>query len=398
MAQIKRLQASTPDNSPALAGQGADMPPPASPRPPNHVGGGPIAGLLIDHGSAPYDFTPSNKENHFALVQKPDGTQAYVWGVDLPRALEEGEVGQGDYIELRNLGRQEVTITVPIKDDDGVILGEEQQTVHRNAWSATKAPVPSIDMELDVAADAPVGSADATVDPSATGAAKIATPPKATAAAKAKQPEPPPGTPIQQDLLSKILSAPFALTAAAGSAIVSGIMYTAGKAHGFYVKGRENGHYILGQQLDEAASNIVKMTDSLKSRGMDKLIIEMKATGRPLREVFDGMKPGGAYQHLGDRFRNLMEDSSFASTYAKLERAIGDFGYQASNYAKTGAELDLDYADTIECNVDKISAATEGFIGKGKDGALKHLQDMVHAIGDRINAMLNNLFRRLRPQ
>lgn len=396
MAQIKRLQASTPDNSPGLAGQGADIPPPANPRPPNHVGGGPITGLLIEHGAAPYDFSPSNKENHFALVQKPDGTQAYVWGVDLPRALEAGEVGQGDYIELRNLGRQEVTITVPIKDDDGVILGEEQQIAHRNAWSASKAP--ALGIELDVAADAPAASEGATVDPSATGAAKIATPPKATATAKSKQPEPPPGTPIQQDLLSKILSAPFALTAAAGSAIISGIMYTAGKAHGFYVKGRENGHYILGQQLDEAASNIVKMTDSLKASGMDKLIGEMKATGRPLREVFEGMKPGGAYQHLGERFNRLMQDESIASTYAKLERAIGDFGYTASNYAKAGVELDLDYADTIERNVDKISAATEGIIGKGKDGALKHLQDMAQAIGDRINAMLNNLFRRLRPQ
>ena len=101
---------------------------------------------------------------------------------------------------------------------------------------------------------------------------------------------------------------------------------------------------------------------------------------------------------IKDFGNTLMKDDSFASTYAKLERAIGDFGYQASNYAKTGAELDLDYADTIERNLDKISAATEGFIGKGKDGALKHLQDMVHAIGDRINAMLNNLFRRLRPQ
>lgn len=395
MAQIKKLQTGNRRDK-----QVEDMPhAPANPRPPNHIGSGSITGLLIEHAAAPYDFNPDNKENHFALVQKPDGTQAYVWGVDLPRALEAGEVGQGDYIELHNLGRQEVTITVPIKDDDGVILGEEQQTVHRNAWSASKAPAPSIDIELDVAAEASVAaSEDATVDPSKTGGAKITTPPRATAPAKLKKPEQPPGTPIQQDLLSKIFSAPFALTAAAGSAIVSGIMYTAGKAHGFYVKGRENGHYILGQQLDESASYIVKMTDSLKNLGMDKLIGEMKSTGRPLREVFDGMKPGGAYEHLGERFNSLMKDESIASTYAKLELAIGDFGYQASNYAKTGAELDLDYADTIERNVDKISAATEGFIGRGKGGALKHLQDMVHAIGDRINAMLNNLFRRLRPQ
>lgn len=396
MGQIKKLQAANRNDSPTLDRQGADSPhTPVSARAANHVGGGPVTGLLIEHGAAPYDFDPSNKENHFALIQKPDGTQAYVWGVDLPRALEAGEVGQGDHIELRNLGRQEVTITVPIKDNDGIAIGEEQQIVHRNAWSATKAPEPS--SELD-AADTSAASEEPTAT-GAAGAAKIATPPKAAAvpATKPKQPEPP-GMPVQQDLLSKILNAPFALTAAAGSMIVSGIMFTAGKAHGFYVKGRENGHAILGRQLDDAASNIVKMTDSLKQRGMDKLIGDMKATGRPLREVFDGMKPGGAYQHLGEQFNSLMKDESFANTYAKLERAVGDFGYTASNYAKAGVELDLDYADAIERNVDKISAATEGFIGKGKDGALKHLQEMAQAIGDRINAMLNNLFRRLRPQ
>jgi hypothetical protein len=395
MGLIKQLQAANRDDSPTLDEQDAGLSPhPEAAEPPkNHAGVGPVNGKLIEHGEAPYNFEAGNKANHYALIEKPDGTQAYVWGVDLPRALNAGEVEQGDYIELRNLGRQEVTIAVPIKDRDGIVLGEEPQIVHRNAWAATKAPEPS--NELDVAA-APAVPEDPTAAP--TGAAKIATPPKAAAtASKPNQPEQP-GTPVQQDLLTKILNAPFALTAAAGSAIVSGIMYTAGKAHGFYVKGREDGHHILGQQLDEAASNIVKMTDSLKDRGMDKLIGEMKATGRPLREVFDGMKPGGAYQHLGERFNSLMKDESFAETYAKLERAIGDFGYTASNYAKTGVELDLDYADTIEQNVDKISAATEGFIGKGKDGALKHLQEMARAIGDRINAMLNNLFRRLRPQ
>jgi len=201
----------------------------------------------------------------------------------------------------------------------------------------------------------------------------------------------------QTDLLTKALSAPFAITAAAGSLIVSGLRYAGEKARGFYVKGRENGHAILGQQLDEAAGNIVKMTDSLKMQGMGDLITEMRATGRPAREIFQGMTPGGAYQNFGDRFSALTKNPVFAQQYAKLEDALSDFGFKASHYAQIGVELNRDYSEAIERNVEKISAATEGFIFK-KDGVVKHLQELVRSISETVSNMINNLLGRHKPQ
>lgn len=202
---------------------------------------------------------------------------------------------------------------------------------------------------------------------------------------------------VPTSLLVKALTAPFAITAAAGSLIVNGLKAASNKARGFYVKGRENGHQIMGRQLDEAADSIVKMTETLKSQGMGDIIADMKATGAPARELFAGMAPGGPHQHFSDRFSALMTNEQFAEHYTKLEEALSDFGFKSSHYAKTGIELNRDYSDAIERNVEKISAATEGFIFK-KDGAIKHLQELARSISETISNMINNLLGRHKPQ
>lgn len=202
---------------------------------------------------------------------------------------------------------------------------------------------------------------------------------------------------VQTSLLAKALTAPFAITAAAGSLIINGLKFAGEKARGFYVKGRENGHAILGRQLDDAADSIINMTQVLKSQGMGDVIADMKATGRPARELFQGMAPGGPHQHFSDRFSTLMKNEPFAQQYAKLEDAMSDFGFKASHYAKTGIELNRDYSGVIERNVEKVSAATEGFIFK-KDGAIKHLQELARSISETISNMINNLLGRHKPQ
>ncbi len=201
----------------------------------------------------------------------------------------------------------------------------------------------------------------------------------------------------QSDLLTQVLSAPFAITAAAGSLIINSMKAAGDKVRGFYVKGRENGHAILGQQLDDSASNIARMTDSLKQQGMGEIIADMKATGRPANEIFQGMTPGGPHQHFSDRFSSLMKNESFAQQYAKLEDSLSDFGFKASHYAQMGVELNLDHSDAIERNLEKISASTEGFIFK-KDGVIKHLQELARSISESISEMINNLFHRPKPQ
>lgn len=201
----------------------------------------------------------------------------------------------------------------------------------------------------------------------------------------------------QTSMLSKALSAPFAVTAAAGSLIVDSLRYAGGAVKSFYVKGRENGHSILGQQMTETADRIVSLTSSLKEQGMQDLIADMKRTGRPASELFEGMKQGGPHQHFSDRFTALMKNEAFADTYAKLEDSLTDFGFKASHYAQVGVELNKDYSEVIERNLEKISAATEGFIFK-KNGVIKHLQELARSISERISNMVNTLLGRHQPQ
>lgn len=199
------------------------------------------------------------------------------------------------------------------------------------------------------------------------------------------------------DMLSKMLSAPFALTAAAGSMVMNSLKAIGGKAKSYYVKERINGHAILAAQLDQHANEVSSLTKSLRQKGMDGLIDAMRATGRPAREVCAGMAPGGPYEHLGKRFSELMQDADFSKKYARLHEVLDEFNFNASRYAASGVELDLDYSDAIDRNLESISAATEGFLQE-KDGVIKHLQEIAKQIGERISELVNSLMGRLRPQ
>ncbi len=201
----------------------------------------------------------------------------------------------------------------------------------------------------------------------------------------------------QSDLLTKILTAPFAITAAAGSLVVHGLRSLGDKAKGYYTKGMENGYAIQERQLDAASNGIVSLTDSLRKSGMESLITDMKATGRPMHEIFQGMEPGGPYQHFSNRFSGLLKDKAFAAQYARLEDALKHFGFLAHDLAQTGVELGRDATETIDRNLETVSQATEGFSFK-KNGMVKHLQELVQTISESIRTLIANLTRRLRPQ
>lgn len=209
----------------------------------------------------------------------------------------------------------------------------------------------------------------------------------------------PEGTPTAggSDLLSKALSAPFALASAAGSLVLGSLKTMGDQARSFYQKRAVNGHQVMERQLNDHAARIDGLTGRLRQSGMTEFIAELKATGRPANEIFDGMKPGGPYEKFGRRFSSLMEDADFASNYANLQRHMDEFGDLASRYAKAGIDLNLDYSDAVDRNLSKISAATEGFPGM-KDGAFKHLQEIAQQIGERIKRLVDRLMGRLAPQ
>nr|WP_067297088.1 LPD7 domain-containing protein [Marinobacterium profundum] len=93
-----------------------------------------LAGTVVEHGKAPYEDNPENRDSYYVTLENSDGEKSTTWGVDLERAMAEREVKEGDKVELENLGRQPVTVNRPVKDDKGKVVGTEQINSHRNKW------------------------------------------------------------------------------------------------------------------------------------------------------------------------------------------------------------------------------------------------------------------------
>ena len=94
-------------------------------------------GLVTARDYAPYEFKEHAKESPYVKLQGPDGEKT-IWGVDLPRALDDAGVKLGDSIALEFRGMR--AISVPVKDLDkaGQVVGWHDETVNRNAWYAAK--------------------------------------------------------------------------------------------------------------------------------------------------------------------------------------------------------------------------------------------------------------------
>jgi hypothetical protein len=91
-------------------------------------------GTVLDHGSAPYENDSKNEKSYFVTLQTPKGEKK-VWGVDLKRALDEGEIKIGDEVAIANQGRQQVTVKV--KDRDPItheVRGARSIVTNRNVW------------------------------------------------------------------------------------------------------------------------------------------------------------------------------------------------------------------------------------------------------------------------
>lgn len=94
-------------------------------------------GKVLEHGAAPYEDNPKNENSYYVKLQTEAGERK-VWGVDLPRALEEGKVKVGDDVALAYQGRQQVTVKVKERDDKGQVVGESEITTNRNTWDVRK--------------------------------------------------------------------------------------------------------------------------------------------------------------------------------------------------------------------------------------------------------------------
>ncbi|WP_373414576.1 Ti-type conjugative transfer relaxase TraA [Ensifer aridi] len=101
----------------------------------DHTAG--VTGELVEVGQA--KFRPNDEdadESPYADVKTDDGTVNRLWGVSLPKALEEGGVSEGDTVTLRKDGVERVKVQVPVVDEKTGQKRVEEREVDRNVWTA----------------------------------------------------------------------------------------------------------------------------------------------------------------------------------------------------------------------------------------------------------------------
>ncbi|MFJ3465752.1 LPD7 domain-containing protein [Achromobacter spanius] len=93
--------------------------------------------IVVSHGPAPYEHKENNSPSYFVTTTDPAGNERTYWGVDLDRAMSTAGAAAGDRIKLENLGKKQVTVEVPVRNDKGEVVSHETKQVHRNEWQVT---------------------------------------------------------------------------------------------------------------------------------------------------------------------------------------------------------------------------------------------------------------------
>jgi hypothetical protein len=107
-----------------------------------------VTGKLLEHGRAPFDFSPDNDSSYYIKVQTPEGEKTH-WGKDLERAVKEGGVKVGDKVDIEYLGRQAVTVNEKVRDEGGEVIGNRPLDTHRNSWRVAPADKPQPELKGD---------------------------------------------------------------------------------------------------------------------------------------------------------------------------------------------------------------------------------------------------------
>jgi Ti-type conjugative transfer relaxase TraA len=84
------------------------------------------AGMLVEHGRAPYEHQAGNRGSYFVTLEAASGERHTSWGVDLERAMVEAQPAIGATIGLRHVGSE------PVRLPDGT-------EAQRHSWKVQDA-------------------------------------------------------------------------------------------------------------------------------------------------------------------------------------------------------------------------------------------------------------------
>jgi putative DNA primase/helicase len=93
-----------------------------------------VVGKVLGSGDAPFQFDEKNTQSTYITLRTRTGVQTY-WGKELAGLLRDTRITPGKVVTLQWLGKEPVTINVPVKDDQGNVKSYERKDTHRNQWS-----------------------------------------------------------------------------------------------------------------------------------------------------------------------------------------------------------------------------------------------------------------------
>ncbi|MBU3626038.1 hypothetical protein ICN48_07300 [Polynucleobacter sp. JS-Safj-400b-B2] len=100
----------------------------------------PFAGVLLSHGSAPFEFDkrPGAKNNYYAQLRLADGKEKYHWGLGLRKAIESSNAHIGEEVVLAKVGAKAVEVEEPVWNERNQLVGSKPITANRNDWKVER--------------------------------------------------------------------------------------------------------------------------------------------------------------------------------------------------------------------------------------------------------------------
>jgi hypothetical protein len=96
------------------------------------------SGELVSHGTANYNFSPTESPNYHATLRMTNNQEQVLWGTGLQQAISDSRAQVGDNIKLESKGFQAVQVRVDEKDSLGHVIGSHAKEAYRNVWQAEK--------------------------------------------------------------------------------------------------------------------------------------------------------------------------------------------------------------------------------------------------------------------
>ncbi len=114
---------------------------PSSSKPaPSRGNGATHRGVIVAHGSAPYQFDEANRLSYYITLRSGRDDDKTVWGIDLKRVACETPLAVGDTVALEFLGREAVVVKEPVRNDQGKVVDHRKVNTHRHTWKAHVLP------------------------------------------------------------------------------------------------------------------------------------------------------------------------------------------------------------------------------------------------------------------